>query len=113
MNKYYGFVGFAVLTETKPDVFEEEIVERDYQGEFFKMERKLVSADHLNDNVVASTRVSIVADPFAYNHFHSIRYLTWMGANWKVTNVSVEYPRLILEIGDVYNGKTGPKRETT
>ena len=111
MNKFYGSVGFADTVETKPDVFENVITERDYQGDIFKIHRKLVSADHLNDDIIASIKISILADPFAYNHFHTIKYVSWMGANWKVTNVEVEYPRLIMEIGGVYNGQTGPKRE--
>ena len=111
MNKYYGFVGFARNVETKPDVYEQVVEERAYYGDVFKINRKLVTSDHLNDNIIASTRISIVADPFAYNHFHEIVYLSWMGANWKVTDVQVEYPRLIMEIGGLYNGQTGPKRE--
>jgi hypothetical protein len=29
-----------------------------------------------------------------------------MGANWKITNVEVEFPRIILTLGGVYNGDT-------
>lgn len=112
MNKYYGFVGFAVPEETAPDVIVETIVEREAYGEILKMSRRLTGADKLNDDIQVSNRISILADPFAYNNFHSIRYATWLGAKWKVTSVEVNYPRLILELGGVYNGQTGPERTT-
>lgn len=111
MNKYHGFVGFAVPVETAPDVITQTIVEREYQGEIIKMSRRLTGTDKLNDDIQISNRISIISDPFAYNNFHSIRYASWLGANWKVTSVEVNYPRLILELGGVYNGQTGPERD--
>jgi hypothetical protein len=32
-------------------------------------------------------------------------YVEFMGAKWKISNVEVQYPRLILTIGEVYNGE--------
>lgn len=111
MDKYHGYIGFAETIETAPDVWEEQIIEREAQGDIFKVSRRLVGASQLNDNITVSNKISILADPFAYQNFHQIRYITWMGAKWKVTVVDVSYPRLILEIGGVYNGKTGPERD--
>jgi hypothetical protein len=34
-----------------------------------------------------------------------------MGANWKISNVEVHYPRLILTIGGVYNGETASSED--
>jgi hypothetical protein len=30
-------------------------------------------------------------------------YVEFMGTKWKITNVEVQYPRLILSVGGVYN----------
>ena len=67
--------------------------------------RNLQTADQLNDNVNIANQISIVADPFANQHFHNMRYVAYMGAKWKVTTVEVQRPRLILTIGGLYNGK--------
>jgi hypothetical protein len=64
----------------------------------------LEPGEQLNDNITVSNSISIIADPFANQNFHAMRYVNWMGANWKVTNVDVQRPRLILTIGGVYNG---------
>lgn len=103
MPKYFGKIGFMVTKETKPDVWEEDIEEREYSGELLRVQKRWQGSDHLNDNLAINNRLSILSDPFAYNNFQSIRYATWMGAKWKVTSVEVAYPRLLLDLGGVYN----------
>lgn len=103
MPKYFGKIGFMVTKETKPDVWEEDIEEREYSGELLRVQKRWQGSEHLNDDLAISNRLSILSDPFAYNNFHSIRYATWMGAKWKVTSVEVAYPRLLLDLGGVYN----------
>lgn len=105
MAKYYGTIGFNVGTnETAPGVWTEEIVEREYFGDFLRNSRRLDSAAQVNDNLNIANQISIVADPYACENFHAMRYITYMGAKWKVTNVEVQYPRLILTVGGIYNG---------
>lgn len=106
MSKYYGSVGYAIMTETAPDVWQEVITEREYSGDVMRVARRWQGSEHLNDNLNVSNRISIVADPFAYNNFHLIRYCTWMGTKWIVTNVEVAYPRLTLDLGGVYHEQT-------
>lgn len=108
MNKWYGSIGFSVTSEVAPGVWEEELVEHMYYGDIIRNSRRLQSSDQLNDSITLSNEISVIADPFATNNFHSIRYVEFMGTNWKVTNVEVQYPRLILTIGGVYNGDTTP-----
>ena len=61
-------------------------------------------AETVNDNVVISNQISIIADPFAMSNFHNIKYVEYMGTRWKITSVDVQYPRLLLTLGGVYNG---------
>lgn len=107
MAKYYGQVGYEETTETRPGIFTPSITERNYYGDVLRNARRLESGEKINDDVVVNNSLSIVADPYAYQHFFAIRYIRWMGTLWKVTNVEVQSPRLILTIGGVYNGPTG------
>ncbi len=102
MAKFYGPVGYADSVETAPGVWEEQITERMYSGELIRNTRRLQGAETLNDNVNIANEISIVADPFAYQNFYRMRYIGYMGAKWKISNVEVQYPRLILTIGGVY-----------
>ena len=104
MAKFYGNIGFAEAVETEPGVWVEEITVRPYYGDLVRNTRRLENSGGVNDNVNISNDISIIADPYANHNFHSIRYIEFMGAKWKVSNIEVQYPRLILTIGGVYNG---------
>lgn len=104
MAKFYGVIGYGVQEEVKPGVWKEQIEERNYSGDLTRNARRLQTTEHLNNSVVVANEINIIADPFAYNNFHNIRYVVYMGAKWKVSNVEVQYPRLILTLGEIYNG---------
>lgn len=107
MPKFYGPIGFTASEETIPGVWEDAVTERNYYGDIERNSRRWESAsERVNDNLNINNRLSIVADPYAVNHFHEIKYIKWMNAYWKVTSVEVQYPRLLLDIGGVYNGPT-------
>ena len=104
MAKFYGVIGYAVTEETEPGIYEERIIEKEHFGDVVRNTRRLSNAAKVNDDITISNQISIVADPFANNNFHSMRYVSFMGSKWKVVEVEVQYPRLILTLGGVYNG---------
>ena len=103
MAKFYGKIGFMETTETSPGVWEEEITERYYYGDVMRNMRRWDNSSYENDDLKINNEISIVSDPYAVQNFHAIRYVEWMGALWKVSSVDVQYPRLTLSIGGVYN----------
>nr|DAV26744.1 MAG TPA: hypothetical protein [Caudoviricetes sp.] len=105
MAKFYGVIGYAVTKETAPGVWTEEIAEQSYYGDLTRNMRRLQDSGDLNDDINVANEISIVADPYANANFHSMRYVAFMGAKWKIIKVEVQYPRLILTLGGVYNGK--------
>lgn len=102
--KWFGTIGYADQVETKPGVWEDEITEREYFGDLTRNTRRLQMTDKLNDDIEISNEISIVSDPYANENFHSMRYAMYMGTKWKITSVEVQYPRLILSLGGIYNG---------
>ncbi|MCI8569729.1 MAG: hypothetical protein HFH39_11695 [Lachnospiraceae bacterium] len=104
MAKYYEAVGFVETVETRPGVWEEQVTERMYSMELARNTRRLQASGQVNDDVSVANELSLLADPYASQNFHAIRYVTFMGAKWKVSNVEVQYPRLILTVGGVYHG---------
>lgn len=105
MAKFYGVIGYAVTKETAPGVWTEEIAEQSYYGDLTRNMRRLQDSGDLNDDINVANEISIVADPYANANFHSMRYVAFLGAKWKISKVEVQYPRLILTLGGVYNGK--------
>lgn len=103
MAKFCGKIGYCRTLEKKPGVWVMEITDRVSYGDIVKNNRRLVPSDNLNDNITISNQISIVSDPYAFENFHNIRYVEFMGIKWKVINAEVEYPRLILTLGGEYN----------
>lgn len=104
MPKFYGKVGFGCQKETRQDVWKEVIKERPYYGDLIRNSSRSDNNAKLNDDVSITNTFSIVADPFAYQNFSNIKYVTYMGVKWKVTSVDASTPpRLILQAGNVYN----------
>lgn len=104
MAKFSGIIGFSCVDEKAPYEWGERVIERHYRGDVFRDNRRTENGEHLNDNIRLNNVISIVADDYAYNHSFAIRYVTLQNSKWKVTNVEVSRPRLILTIGGVYNG---------
>lgn len=105
MAKWFGTIGFADTVEIRPGVWEEQITEAKYYGDVIKNSRSLQTGDQVNDSINIANQFSIVADPFAKNHFHKMRYIEYLGAKWKISTVEDQRPRLILTIGGLWNGE--------
>ena len=107
MAKYCGQIGYAILEEIPAGsgVSVESIIERTYYGDVVRNTRRISANDKVNNDIEISNEFSIVSDPFAAQNFHSIRYITYMGSKWRVSSVDVQYPRLILTVGGLYNGQ--------
>lgn len=103
MSKWYGKIGYAELVETIPGVWNEQITERAYFGDAIRNTRLLQNSGQVNDNVNVGNQISIVADPYANQNFHAMRYVEFMGSKWKISNVDVQFPRLILTVGGLYH----------
>jgi len=106
LNKYYGPIGFATQVEDEHSVTEEVIREGGYYGDVRRNSRRYESSDKMLDDLNINNEISILADAYANENFHAIRYAVYMGTKWEVTNVTVEAPRLLLTLGGVYNGPT-------
>lgn len=106
MAKFYGVIGYGEFAEVVPGVWEDVITERKYYGDVLRNTRKMEDGEHLNNDLTVSNSISIVADAYANQHFFEIRYIKWMGTLWRISDVEVKSPRLILRIGGVYNGET-------
>jgi hypothetical protein len=105
MAKFCGVIGYGSTTKTSPGVFKESIVEKTVCGDLIKNSRRLITSEKINDDISVNDQISIIADPYAKQNFHSIKYVKFLGTAWKVIDVEVQYPRLILTLGGEYNGQ--------
>jgi hypothetical protein len=106
MAKFHGKIGYAQTVETAPGVHEETITEKPYYGDITRTSRALREGEQVNPVLSLGNSISIVADAYAREHFFAIRYVEWAGVHWTVVEVEVQPPRLLLRLGEVYNGLT-------
>lgn len=103
MAKFYGKIGFFESIDNGNGIWKDNIIERPYYGDLMRNISQNQSSNQINDNININNNISILADPYANENFQHIRYVEFMGNKWKVISVEVQYPRLILTIGGVYN----------
>lgn len=103
MAKFHGIVGYAELVETAKGVWTEQITQKNASGDILRNTTRVQATSAINDNVIINNMISIVSNPYATEHMFSIRYVEWMGVKWKVTNIEVQSPRILLTLGGVYN----------
>lgn len=112
MAKYYGKIGYVETVETEPGLYTEQVKELLYYGDVTRDTRILQGSGNINDNITISTQISIVADPYAYEHIYAMRYAVYQGAKWKVSSADpTQRPRIILTLGGLYNGESNSTTE--
>lgn len=104
MAKWYGQIGFAVTHETDTDVWVEDIIERSYYGDVLRNTRSNNTDNQINEGFNISNQISFVADPYARENLYRMKYVTFMGTKWKINNIEVQFPRLIMSLGGLWNG---------
>ena len=103
MAKWSGVIGYALQKKTASGVLREVVEEHKYRGDVVTDVRRWQNGEGLNDDLQIQNQLSVVADTFAFLNVNHIRYVTYMGAKWKVRSIQIQRPRLVLSIGDVYN----------
>lgn len=106
MARFYGEVGYGETVEKAAGVWEDNVVEHSYYGDVVRNTKRTREGESVNDDFTIGHSISIVVDAYASEHFSAIRYVKWAGTRWKVTEVEVQSPRLLLRLGGVYNGPT-------
>lgn len=115
MAKFYGQIGFAKTVEEPADsgIWIDKVIERNYYGDVTRIVRRWETDKQVNDDININNQISIVSDSFASQNIPWMKYIRWNDAVWKITSVEVQYPRLILSIGGVYNGEQAQSAEGT
>jgi hypothetical protein len=108
MARFFGRVGYGSPTEIPPGsgIWVDVITEYSYYGDVIRNARNLREGEYLSKDLSVENSISILADAYANEHFFAIRYVEWAGVLWTVSSVEVQSPRLILRLGEVYNGPT-------
>ena len=106
MAKFFGKIGYVTKEETRPGIWENVITEKQYSGELNRFVRRWQNGTKVNDDVNISAQISVIADSYLLDNMHCIRYVKLNGVAWEVGSIEPQHPRLLLDLGGVYNGET-------
>ena len=104
--KYSGNAGFRITdVEVEPDVFEPQVVVKKVRGDVVtsRYHHDQNGDKSTIDNIRITNQISVVADQFFMNHISNLQYLEHQGGKWKVESFTIKPPRVILDLGGVYN----------
>ena len=87
----------------KASTWKPEVVEKHYYGDVNRVVKRYDSGEKVNNDISINNQFSIISDPFANQNFFNMRWIEWRGIKWKVVEVTVEYPRLTVNIGGEYH----------
>lgn len=104
--KYSGNAGFRITdVEVEPDVFEPQVVVKKVRGDVVtsRYHHDQNGDKSTIDNIRITNQISLVADQFFMKHISNLLYLEYQGVKWKVESFAIRPPRVILDLGGVYN----------
>ena len=101
--KWHGKIGFVESVRVN-GVYEYNVTEKPRSGTVLQNHRRWDNGDKANDNIDISNRISIIADDFIKKNVGIMRYCEYMGSMWEIKSLDINYPRIILLLGGVYNG---------
>lgn len=102
MNKFFGTIGFVKTEESSPGVWKPVTEERGYCGDMLRNIQRNGSDSNVNTNISINNQVSIIGDVYALENFQYIKFVRFLGTAWVVSSVEIQYPRLLLNLGEVY-----------
>lgn len=102
MAKFYGNIGFAQSIESKPGVWTDNIVNKTYSGEIQNNYRRWENSDNLNDDIRVNMELSMLCDSYIMENGSRIKYIEYAGSRWKIASINIEYPRVKLTLGGLY-----------
>lgn len=115
MSKWFGYIGYSVTKESEesPGVWIDNIIEKPYMGDILRLNSDWRNSQNVNDDLTLSHKISIVAEPFAKNNFSQMKYVKIFNNYLKITSVEIQYPRIIITVGEVWNGPKAKANNAT
>lgn len=105
MARYHGKVGFLIPEDNQETgVARERAVEKPFFGTVIEHTRRWDPEPQRNEDLGLSNQISITATDYAFKYASAIAYATFMGQRWKVTNMRLKPPQIILTLGGIWNG---------
>lgn len=102
--RWSGKLGFTELTEVSPGRIEDVITEHPAMGDVDNRTGTVRVGDEVLPQIGTTTAVSVLFGSGERLDFSKLRYVTHRGTRWVPSSIVEEPPRVLIFIGEEYNG---------
>lgn len=102
MSRFSGKLGFVMTHETEEGVWLENVVEVQVKGTIRSLYVRNDNSASANTNLRLTNEISILMDTKIKTYLETLKYVVWKGSKWEVQSISVNYPRMTINLGGLY-----------
>lgn len=102
MSRFSGKLGFVITRETEDGVWLEDVVELPAKGTIRSLYVRNDNSSSINTNLRLTNEISVLMDTKIKTYLETLKYVVWKGSKWEVQSISVNYPRLTINLGGPY-----------
>lgn len=96
-------IGFVKTVETEPGVWENQSYEHPYMCRILSNSYKWSREEKITEDLSLSNRFSVLSDKILQEDCGYMKYIVYMGSKWTVNSIKMNYPRLEISVGGLYN----------
>lgn len=104
MAKFAGLVCYGSQVEIAPGVWDTDEKILMMKGDRIRQNANIRESDKVNGDIALGHRVSLIGDAYAFDNYYNIKWIEIDGRKWTVSSIEIQRPRLILDIGGLWNG---------
>lgn len=104
MTRYAGNIGFYSGETNNDGIVTPSYTDHKMRGDTFTVRALRTESQQRQDDLSFSNQLSLLGDQYSFENFSNIVYAEFMGQKWKVTSVEIQYPRMTLTLGGIWNG---------
>lgn len=97
-------IGYGQTVEVRPGISEDVITEAEKLAEVKQKTEAFNVAGSIIPEYRTTTSVSVFSDGPSKVNYSDLRYVVHAGERWAIASAVSEPPRIIIFIGEVYNG---------
>lgn len=102
MSRFSGTLGFVMTRESEEGVWLENIAELPAKGTIRSLYIRNDNASSVNANLRLTNEISILLDSNIQTYLETLKYVIYKGSKWEVQSIGVNYPRLTINLGGLY-----------
>lgn len=104
--RYSGKLGIVEQKEVRPGIWEEVVTEEPVLGTLEQRTEVLDGSSEVLPRYTTSTSISVPARGVGLQDNSVIRYITLRGNRWQIASIVDKPPRIVIYVGEKYNGPT-------